>query len=137
MAKRGTRYEAIQALGMAVRKQFGHLGADAARGLALRHDHGSNFMADVFQKQIRFWGMAPSHAFVGEPETNGCVERLFRTLKEQIVHGRIFQTIEEVRDAVRAFVVRYNAGWLIEKNGYRSPADMRAAWQGEIFRRAA
>jgi putative transposase len=137
VAKRGTRFEAIQALGMAVRQQFGQLGAGAARGLALRHDHGSNFLADVFQKQIKFWGVAPSFAFVGEPQTNGVIERLFRTLKEQAIHGRIFRTIDDVRDAVRAFVVRYNAEWLIEKNGHRSPADMRAAWQEQIFRRAA
>ena len=137
VAKRGTRHEAIQAVGMAVRERFGHLEAGAARGLALRHDHGSAFMADVFQKQIRFWGMAPSYAFVGEPETNGCIERLFRTLKEQVVHGRIFRTIDDVRDAVRAFVARYNAEWLIEKNGHRSPADTRAAWSEQTFRRAA
>lgn len=137
VAKHGTRFEAIQAVGMAVRQQFGHLGADAARGLALRHDHGSNFMSDTFQKQVRFWGMAPSYAFVAEPETNGVIERLFRTLEEQIVHERIFQTIEEVREAVRAFVARYNAEWLIEKNGYRSPAHRRAAWQKETFRQAA
>ena len=137
VAKHGTRYEAIQALGMAVRQQFGHLGAGAARGLALRHDHGSAFMSDAFQKQIRFWGMAPSYAFVGEPEANGVIERLFRTLKEQVVHGRIFQTIEEVRDAVRTFVALYNAEWLIEKNGHRSPDAMRAAWHEQTFRRAA
>jgi putative transposase len=137
VAKRGTRFEAIQALGMAVREQFGQLGAGAARGLALRHDHGSAFMADVFQKQIRFWGMAPSYAFVGEPPTNGVIERLFRTLKEQAIHGRIFRTIDDVRDAVRAFVARYNAEWLIEKNGHRSPDAMRAAWQEQTFRRAA
>ena len=137
VAKHGTRYEAIQALGMAVRQQFGHLDAGAARGLALRHDHGSNFMADAFQKQIKFWGLAPSYAFVAEPETNGVIERLFRTLKEQIVHGRIFQTIEDVRDAVRAFVARYNAEWLIEKNGHRSPLDARAAWTEQTIRRAA
>ena len=94
-------------------------------------------MADVFQKQMRFWGVAPSYAFVAEPETNGCIERLFRTLKEQAIHSRIFQTIDDVRDAVRAFVARYNAEWLIEKNGHRSPADRRAAWQEETFRRAA
>ena len=137
VAKRGTRYEAIQAVGMAVRQRSGHLGAGAARGLALRHDRGSNFMSDVFQKQIKFWGMAPSYAFVGEPETNGVIERLFRTLKEQVVHGRIYQTIDEVRDAIRAFVARYNAEWLIEKNGYRSPDAARAAWYEETFRRAA
>ena len=137
VAKHGTRFEAVQAVGMAVRREFGHLGAGVARGLALRHDHGSNFMAEHFQKQIRFWGMSPSYAFVGEPETNGVIERLFRTLKEQIVHGRIFQTIDEVRDAVRAFVARYNAEWLIEKNGHRSPLDRRDAWLDQTFRRAA
>jgi hypothetical protein len=68
---------------------------------------------------------------------NGVIERLFRTLKEQVVHGRIFQTIDEVRDAVRSFVARYNADWLIEKNGHRSPLDMRAAWQELSIRRAA
>jgi transposase InsO family protein len=137
VTKRGTRYEAVQALGMAVRQQFGHLSAGVARGLALRHDHGSNFMADVFQKQMKFWGVAPSYAFVAEPETNGVIERLFRTLKEQAIHGRIFQTIDDVRTAVRDFVARYNAEWLVEKNGYRSPAGMRAAWQEETFRHAA
>jgi transposase InsO family protein len=137
VTKRGTRYEAVQALGMAVRQQFGHLSAGVARGLALRHDHGSNFMADVFQKQMKFWGVAPSYAFVAEPETNGVIERLFRTLKEQAIHGRIFQTIEDVRIAVRDFVARYNAEWLVEKNGYRSPAGMRADWQEETFRHAA
>ena len=137
MAKRGTRFEAIQAVGMAVRQQFGHLSAGAARGLALRHDHGSNFMADDFQKQVKFWGVSLSYAFVGEPQTNGVIERLFRTLKEQIVHGRIFQTIGDVRDAVRVFVARYNAEWLIEKNGYRSPADMHTAWHEQTFRQAA
>ena len=45
VTKRGTRFEAIQPLAMAVRQQFGHLSAGAARGPALRHDHGNNFMA--------------------------------------------------------------------------------------------
>ena len=94
-------------------------------------------MPDGFRNRIKFWGMAPSYAFTREPETNGVIERLFRTLKGQAVHGRVFQTIDDVRDAVRAFVARYNAAWLIEKNGHRSPAQMRAAWQEETFRRVA
>ena len=137
VTKSGTRFEATQALGMAVRQQCGRLSADSARGLALRHDHGSNFMADHFQKQARFWGISPSYAFVGEPETNGVIERLSRTLKEQAIHGRVFQTIDEVRDAVRAFTACYNAEWLVEKNGYRSPLDARAAWLDTPLRRAA
>src|ERR671917_343907 len=58
-AKSGNRFEAIQALGMAVRRRFGHLGAGAARGLALRHDHGGNFTADHSQEQIGFRGVPP------------------------------------------------------------------------------
>ena len=81
--------------------------------------------------------MTPSYAFVGEPETNGVIERFFRTLKEQIVHGRMYQTIDEVRDAVRTFVTRYNAEWLIEKNGLRSPNDARTAWNSALMKVAA
>jgi transposase InsO family protein len=49
VAKRGTRREALQAMGMAVRQQFGHLGRNAALGVSLRHDHGSGVMADDFR----------------------------------------------------------------------------------------
>ena len=59
VAKRGTRFEALQAVGMAVRNQL--TASMPAPPAAWRwHDHGSNFMSDAFQKQIRSWGIAPS-----------------------------------------------------------------------------
>jgi putative transposase len=137
VVKCGNRYAAAEAVGMAVRTAFGRIGPGAARGLALRHDHGSAFLAEHFDRQIRFWGITPSYAFVGEPETNGVIERFFRTLKEQIVHGRIYQTIDDVRHAVQTFVTRYNADWLIEKNGLRSPNDARIAWDRAAMKAAA
>ena len=45
VAKRGDRYAAIQAVSMAVRKVFGQISPSAAHGVALRHDHGSAFLA--------------------------------------------------------------------------------------------
>jgi len=137
VVKCGNRYAAAEAVGMAVRTAFARISPGAARGLALRHDHGSAFLAEHFDRQIRFWGITPSYAFVGEPETNGVIERFFRTLKEQIVHGRIYQTIDDVRHAVRTFVTRYNAEWLIEKNGLRSPNDARIAWNSALTKVAA
>ena len=53
------------------------------------------------------------------------------------MHGRIYKTIDEVRDAVRAFVARYNTEWLIEKNGLRSPSDTRTAWYQTVMGAAA
>jgi putative transposase len=118
VAKIGDRYAAAQAVGMAIKTEFGTFAAGVARGVALRHDHGSAFMADHFQNQIKFWGMAASFAFVGEPETNGVAERFFRTFKEQVVHGRIYQTIDDVRAAVRKFFDLYNAECSSRKMGY-------------------
>jgi transposase InsO family protein len=128
VARHGDRYAAAAALALAVSQVFGSVRADAARGVSLRHDHGSPFMSEHFQNQLKFFGMAPSFAFVREPETNGVAERFIRTLKEQIVFGRIYQDIEEVRTAVRAYFDRYNQHWLLEKNGYRSPAETRRNW---------
>ena len=78
-----------------------------------------------------------SYAFVAEPQTNGVAERFNRTLKEQIIHGRIYRNIAELRDAVRDFVELYNAQWIVEKNGYLSPAQARQAWHAAISIRPA
>jgi putative transposase len=128
VAKHGNRYAAAAALALAVSQVFGSVRADIARGVAVRHDHGSPFMSEHFQNQLKFFGMAPSFAFVRQPETNGVAERFIRTLKEQIVFGRIYQDIEEVRAAVRAYFKCYNQHWILEKNGYRSPAEARRHW---------
>lgn len=64
-------------------------------------------------------------------------ERFFRTLKEQIVHGRIYQNIDDLRAAIGSFVARYNAEWLIEKNGLRSPCEARATWNQALMKVAA
>ena len=106
--------------------QFGSVHGDSARGLALRMDHGPQYTSDHFQNQIKAWGIAPSFAFLQEPETNGVAERFIRTLKEQAVYPRTFATLEELRQAVAEFVQQYNRQWRIEKNGFRAPHDLRA-----------
>ena len=45
--------------------------------------------------------------------------------KEQIIHGRIYRNIAELRNAVRGFVEQYNAQWIVEKNGYLAQARRR------------
>jgi transposase InsO family protein len=137
VTKVGDRFAALEPVAQGVLAEFGAVGADAARGMRLRIDHGTQYLSDHFLAQIKYWGIAPSFAFVGEPETNGVVERFFRTLREQILHGRVYRTLEEVRRAVGAFIELYNESWLLEKLGYRSPRQARREHETNSTRKAA
>jgi transposase InsO family protein len=132
--KTGNRFAALQPIAQGLQAEFGATAADAGRGLTLRMDHGTQYTADDFLNQVRFWGIAPSFAFVAEPQTNRVVERFNRTLKEQAIHGRIFNNVEEVRSAVTAFKDRYNRHWRHEKLGFRTPYE---AWQAYAMHKAA
>ena len=119
------RFEALEPLRQGVRRHFGGFAKDVARGLAVRHDHGSQYMARDFQKELRFLGIESSPAFVRAPEGNGCAERFIRTLKENLLWVRTFATVEELRRALLAFREAYNTAWLIERHGFRPPAALR------------
>jgi putative transposase len=125
-ARRATRFEALEPIRQGVRACFGGFADGIAHGLELRHDHGSQFVADDFQRELAFLGIAPSPAFVREPEGNGCAERFIRTLKENLLWVRRFETIEELRQALHTFKDTYNRTWIIERHGYRTPAQVRA-----------
>ena len=138
VSKRGDRYAALEPVSMGLTDIYGSVEAGVARGLSLRMDHGTQYLADHFQNQIRYWGIAPSFAFVEQPQTNGVAERFIRTLKEQVIYGRIFRNMEEVREVVAAFVKRYNEEWLVEKMGFLSPHQAREAWlNGDLLEKAA
>jgi len=124
-ALRADRFEALEPIRQGVRRCFGAFGKDVARGLAVRHDHGSQYMADAFQKELRFLGIESSPAFVRAPEGNGCAERFIRTLKENLLWVRTFDTVEELRRALLEFRDAYNATWLIERHGFRTPDAVR------------
>ena len=125
MCKVGSRFAALDPIAQGLERLYGSLDADVARGLALRMDHGSQYLSDHFLKQIRYWGVHPSFGFVEAPETNGVAERWNRTLKEQAIHGRIFQNLEAVRAAVANFVERYNQT-LASREAWVSHADRGA-----------
>ncbi len=107
---------------------MGTVAADAGRGLSLRMDHGTQYLSDHFQNQLKHWCINPSFAFIEQPQTNGVAERFIRIIKELLIYGRVSQNLQEVREAVRHFVDTYNREWLVEKNGFKSPWQARAQW---------
>jgi transposase InsO family protein len=131
-ARRATRFEALEPLRQGVRACFGAFAKGIATGLQVRHDHGSQFVADDYQRELAFLGIASSPAFVREPEGNGCAERFIRTLKENLLWVRRFATIEELSLALHAFKDAYNRTWIVERHGYRTPAAVRAAQRAPL-----
>jgi putative transposase len=137
-ASGASRWEALEPIRQGVPKHFGSLDAGAAAGLSLRHDHGSNYMSNDFQKEIEFFGMTSSPApvraggklFVRQPEGNGVAERAIRTLKEQLLWVRHFATLEDLRLALAEFATLYNASWLRERHGHKTPDQIRAEQVG-------
>ena len=124
----------------------------AACSLAVRHDHGSQYMSDVFQTELHFLGIKVRPDFGRtelaylRPSTiatwlsvceaagggatgggNGCAERFIRTLKENLLGVHTFDTVEQVRQALLAFRDTYNKTWLIQRLGFQSPAAVRQA----------
>jgi putative transposase len=124
-AQRATRLEALEPIRQGVRRHFGGLAQGIARGLWVRHDHGSQYMSDAFQQELAFLGITSSPAFVRAPEGNGCAERFIRTLKENLLWVRTFDTVEDLRQALLAFREVYNTTWLIERHGFQTPAAVR------------
>jgi hypothetical protein len=149
-ALEGTRHEALEPVRQGVKARFGAIGQVVAAGLSLRRDHGSQYMSDDFQREIRWSGMfgAALGPVAGWPLTlpglhpGARRQRLrrarspwrsnrwrahgsLRTVKENLLRVRTFETVEELRQALTAFRETCNEHWLIERHGHRSPARFR------------
>ena len=138
VCKRDDRFAALQPISMRLAGLYGSTAAGAARGLALRMDHGSQYLSDHFTNQIKFWGIQPSYAFVAEPQTNGVAE-WFNRYAEGTDHP--WSHLPQHRGAVARtsadFVELYGAQLNVEKTGYLSPAQARQAWHAAISIRPA
>ena len=86
-----------------------------------------------FQAEIKWLGIRSTPAYVGEPECNGVAKRFIRTLKEECIYLYHFESLEEARAVIGAFIERYNNGWLLQRHGYMTPARARE----KLSRRAA
>jgi transposase InsO family protein len=121
----GDAWAALEPVKQALRKRRGALLQKAGVGISIRHDWGPQYTAGDFRKELEFLGFGNSPAFVHEPETNGVIERFFRTLKEECLWVHDFQDAEQAREVVGQWIETYNGEWLIERHGYRSPHTVR------------
>ena len=75
-ARRATRFEALEPLRQGVRACFGAFAQGIAGALKLRHDHGSQFVADDYQRGARL----PRHRKLARLRARARGQRLRRAL---------------------------------------------------------
>jgi len=129
----GTTFRATQDIAMdvlrsAVKKRFGGIDKDICKGLELylRTDHGSQFTATRFKKEVTFLGILWSRAFVRSPECNGVIERYHGTIKDQIGFMIQVSKHEQAVNHISEFVKKYNSRWYLHRLGLTTPEQYRA-----------
>lgn len=128
VAKVGDRWAALEPIRQGVQQTHGAYVPKIALGLGLRMDWGPQYTAHQFLGELRWLGIRPSPSYVGEPECNGIMERWIRTLKEECLYLHDFESLEHARRVIAEFIARYNTQWMLERHGYRTPAEIRRAF---------
>jgi putative transposase len=109
----------LEALDMAVNRQF----PDGVRGnqLHLMSDNGSQPTSMGFMKTCRELEISQAFTSYNNPKGNADTERVFRTMKEELLWLREWTSPFELADALSSWIEKYNYCYLHSSLGYKSP----------------
>lgn len=100
--------------------------ANVPEGVELRTDHGPQYTGADCEALCTKWNLAHTYAPVGRPTGNAVVERFIRTLKEELIWLRDWDSADELRAAI--------ASWLHHYLNHRPHQALN--WQTPLERRA-
>ena len=109
----------LEALDVAINHQF----PDGVRdyGLCLMSDNGSQPTSLGFMKACRDLGINQAFTSYNNPKGNADTERVFRTMKEELLWLREWTSPFELADTLKEWVSSYNESYLHSALGYKSP----------------
>src|SRR5215204_2404452 len=96
--------------------------------LTLGTDNGSAFTARAFKLVLSELGIAHRRGGYRDPESQAFIESWFAKLKERCVWLHEFETLDQAREVIAAYVDRYHDR---PHSGlaYRSPAEVAQTWE--------
>jgi len=95
--------------------------------LTLGTDNGSAFTARRFRARLGELGIRHRRGGYRDPESQAFIESWFSKLKERSIWRNEFETLEDARTAVGAYVDRYHDR-PHEGLNYRTPKEVRKTW---------
>jgi putative transposase len=96
-------------------------------------DNGPQFIAKDFKEFIRSAGMTHVKTSPYYPQSNGKIERWYKTLKGDCIRVKVPLSLDDARRIVADYVAHYNNVRLHSAIGYLTPKDKLAGRAQEIF----
>jgi putative transposase len=96
-------------------------------------DNGPQFVSWEFQQFIRICGMTHVRTSPYYPQSNGKMERWFKTAKGECIRVKTPLSLEDARRLLAEFVAHYNTVRLHSAIGYVTPADKLAGREEQIW----
>lgn len=122
LSRSGRSKTAESALEQALIARFGTLGRVPAPFL-LRSDNGLVFTSRSFTALVRSYGLQQEFITPHNPEQNGLVERVIRTLKEQCVHRHRFESLQHASRLIGDWIHFYNQRRPHQALNMKTPAE--------------
>jgi putative transposase len=107
--------------------------------LTLGTDNGSAFVARATRLVISGLGVAHRRGGYRDPESQAFIESWFRYLKERCVWRHEFETLEQAREVIAAYIDHYHDR-PHSRLDYRTPREVRHTWDdatGALQKQAA
>ena len=98
-----TRYT-LEAFEMAVR----HYGKDDFSGLVHHSDRGVQYASYAYTQRLKKLGISISMTESGNPKDNAVAERVNNTIKNELLKGMQFSSMDELKAALKVAVEFYN-----------------------------
>jgi transposase InsO family protein len=101
--------------------------SEVPEGLELRTDHGPQYTGAECEELVRHWGLDHTYAPIGRPTGNSVVERVIRTMKEELLWLRDWNDADEIRRALVDWRRVYNERRPHQALAWKTPAEVRQA----------
>jgi putative transposase len=96
--------------------------------LTLGTDNGSAFTSRAFRARLSGLGITHRRGGYRDPESQAFIESWFSKLKQRCVWREEFETLDEARRVIGAYIERYHHR-PHSRLAYRTPREVAATWQ--------
>jgi putative transposase len=98
----------------------------------VRSDNGPEFVAKAVRDWIEAVGAKTAYIMPGSPWENGYCESFNSKLRDELLNGEIFYTLQEARVVIEAWRRHYNTVRPHSSLGYKPPAPEALLWPASL-----